>query len=600
MSPRILPRILIIDDLFGRVHGDRRNEERANLCGQYLLHDVTGDEIGKGEPQEIVQPIAEVVFCRGQHPACSTLGDTVENDLEATLNFVRSGWSGCPADQPPWSMVLLDLCFYTGKVTPASSSRRSLGMPAGRPTDDDPPTYFGLRLLRAFHAEFPELPVVILSSKPREEVSKEFSYHGALAFLPREQSSSPELLEEYLFRHGLIPDPTEEVVGYSKPVLLALRTARAAAATSQNVLLRGESGTGKELFARYIHRHRTGADRSPFVAINSASLTPELYTSELFGIEERIATGVRRRQGKILDANGGDLFFDEIADMVPQAQAGILRVLEDRSVTPVGSNQSQLADVRFLSATNVDIEWRTANGTFRGDLLYRLRQGGTILLPPLRYRTQDIPLLVRRFIEDARTENPRALDRVVEGDALDKLKSYDWPGNIRELRDCIFQAVLSYPDVEHLVPDHIKLPAPPKVDPGPSRTIQVIDPKPEAANSPDTLTRALDSMDFKSLDPLVYAGKLGQFEVAWARFMGRLLKAALEATRKRTPQNPEGEVLPVTAVKFLTGDKDLKAWQVYDVIKRATNLSSDVKKELLNDPVLRQVIERAENSRNGK
>src|SRR5690349_7951837 len=129
-----LPRLLVIDDLFGRTLPDHRNEERARLCGQYLLEDITGDEEGKSS-LKINSPIAQAVFHRGQTPSQSSIGDTVENDLEKVLQIVRDGW--VYPDQPKWSLVLLDLCFYTGRVT-EESNRRTTGMPQGRDGDDDP------------------------------------------------------------------------------------------------------------------------------------------------------------------------------------------------------------------------------------------------------------------------------------------------------------------------------------------------------------------------------------------------------------------------------------------------------------------------------
>src|ERR1019366_3450608 len=196
--------------------------ERANLCGQYLLEDVTGDEKGKGGTLKIKQPVAQVVFFRGQNPVCSTVGDVVENDLEATLAVIREGWSEPRSENPCWSMVLLDLCFYTGTVT-KQSDRRAAGMPEGRERDDNPKHYFGMEILEAIHKEFPELPVVIMSSMPRKNVSREFSSKGALGFLPREDTHSADRLKEMLWRHGLIQDETGEIAGRSRSLLLALR-----------------------------------------------------------------------------------------------------------------------------------------------------------------------------------------------------------------------------------------------------------------------------------------------------------------------------------------------------------------------------------------
>jgi DNA-binding NtrC family response regulator len=582
----ILPRVLIIDDLFGRIHSDRRNEERASLCGQYLLADVTSDEYTGFEAQEILNPVAEAVFYRGQRPLNSRLGDIVENDLESTLEFVRKGWTD--KRQSPWAMVLLDLCFYTGKVTEDSSQRKGLGMPEGRRNDDDPSHYFGLEILKALHNFFPDLPVVILSSKPRAEVSREFSYYGALGFLPREDSNSPELLREYLQRHGLLQDA--EIVGQSISLLVALRAARRASETDKNLLLRGETGTGKEEIAKYIHRQRSGPTDAKFTVINSPVFTSELFASELFGIESKVATEVQKRPGLLWLANEGDVFFDEIADMIPRAQAAILRVLEERSITPVGSSTSYPIGIRFLSATNADVETMTSDGRFRRDLLYRLQQGGTILLPPLRTRKEDIPLLVNAFIFQAEAASPKALVREVESAALDKLLSHDWPGNIRELRDCIWQAILQNPDVEHLVPDHIELPVKTHVAHSP---VPCSDSTANTSSSIDHLLAVLNSMDFGALEPLEFAGRLQELENAWAGLVARLLKAALETTRRRTAENPQGEALPLPAMKFITGNKGLEPWQAYDIINRILGSADGVADELLSDPAYKSAIEKA-------
>lgn len=133
MSHSFIPRILIIDDLLGRTHEDKRNEERSNFCGQYLLRDITRDESGKEKAQKIRQPIAEALFFRGQSPVWSGVGNLVENDLEGCLEIIRKGWEGDGTRGSFWSMVLLDLCFYTGPVT-KESDRKSPGMPEGRKT----------------------------------------------------------------------------------------------------------------------------------------------------------------------------------------------------------------------------------------------------------------------------------------------------------------------------------------------------------------------------------------------------------------------------------------------------------------------------------
>jgi DNA-binding NtrC family response regulator len=590
----MLPRILVIDDLFGRTHPNTRNEERANLCGQYLLEDVTGDEVNKGGTQKIKHPIAQVVFYRGQRPICSTIGDVVENDLEGVLQFIRSGWIE-QQYRSRWTMVLLDLCFYTGRVT-EESNRKICGMPEGRDEDSNPQRYFGLRILQAIQEQFTELPVIILSSKPRKEVSRDFSYLGALGFLPRGDANSPDLLKEYVQRYGLIPDNRGEIVGNSKSLLLALRAARNVARGRQNILIRGERGTGKDLLARYIHNWG-GIQDSPFVAINSSILSPELFASELFGIEQGVATNVTGRRGLILNADGGDIFLDEIKDMLPQVQAGILRVIEEKKVSPVGSKRQHHVDVRFLSATNVDIEAMSAGGNFRSDFLDRLREGGTIYIPPLRERKDDIPILVERFVRDAEGMYVGALKREVDPQTLDKLYSYDWPGNIRELRSCIFNAVKSHPDVEYFVPIHIQIPkigvtsvSSKYVDFSTPSARRILEPEEQEL---EELINAIAAFRINPSQPANLVGKLSRLQKAYARLLAEYLKAALGATSRPIPEKPEGKILIHPAVKLMTGNSDVSASKAADIIKRLLSVDPEVTESLLSDPILKEAYETA-------
>jgi len=222
------PTVLVIDDLFGRQVADAPNRDRENLCGKFLLEEAL--DVGSAEMRrfKVKQPVARAVFCRGQNPSKARVGDVVENDPAGAMAVVRQGWTeALSAGRTPWAMVLLDLCFYTGQVTEVSH-QRTPGMPEGRPGDDDSQSYFGLELLDAIHREFPELPVFILSSKPREDVSLEFSRRGALGFIDRTDEHAPEILDTAIWNHGLLPDVAGEIVGNSLPLLLALREARRA------------------------------------------------------------------------------------------------------------------------------------------------------------------------------------------------------------------------------------------------------------------------------------------------------------------------------------------------------------------------------------
>ncbi len=355
----MLPRIIILDDLFGRNVLGGRNVDRENLCASFLIRDTTLDEAARRGKKEIHEPLAEGVFLRAQRPDVAAVGDIVENDMKVALEGIRKGWGASAGRlEAPWAMLLLDLCFYTGLVT-EQSNRVTPGMPEGRPSDTDPASYFGLALLDAIHREFPDLPVFVLSSMPREEISLEFSRLGALGFIDRSAPDGPELLSEALWNHGLLADSFGDVIGQSLPILLALREARRTSRHEGNVLVHGERGTGKELMARYLHRMskpKGHFQTRAFVPVNCPVLTAPMFASELYGIEAKTATGVNGKVGLIETANGGDVFLDEIADMAVEVQASLLRAIQERQVTPIGAREPRYVDVRFIAATNADID----------------------------------------------------------------------------------------------------------------------------------------------------------------------------------------------------------------------------------------------------
>jgi DNA-binding NtrC family response regulator len=513
--------------------------------------------------------MAEAVFYRAQTPLEADVGATVENDLAGAAEFVRQGWDGALAgDQGRWAMLLLDLCFYTGAVT-AESHRRAPGMPEGHARDEDPSSYFGLTLLDTIHRKCPELPIFIFSSKPRNEVSLEFSQRGALGFIARDDLEGSALLKEALWQHGLLADSNAEIIGNSLPMLLVLREARRAFRHGQNILIRGERGTGKELLARYLHRAASVAAKRPFVPVNSAIFTPSMFASELFGIEPKTATGVDAKIGLIESANGGDLFLDEIADMPAEVQAAFLRVLQERQITRVGAREPRDVDVRFLSATNAEIELDERR--FRPDLLDRLRLGGSLWLPPLRERKADICLLAESFVREAEKRRPGTLKREITSEALAQLTDYDWPGNIRELRTCAFEAVNRHPDVEHLVPNHLRIGISQE---GVRRREAQPKAAPEEAESTDQnrrLTEVLADLracDFPPHEVGTWAGQLNELQQEQARLLARYLHAALDATKRRTPKVPHGQIQIHPAVKLITGDSTLSASKAADIVKR--------------------------------
>ncbi len=207
------------------------------------------------------------------------------------------------------------------------------------------------------------------------------------------------------------------------------------AKTESTVLVRGETGTGKELVARAVHEcsHRAG---KPFRAINCATLTPELLASELFGHVRGAFTGaVRDHEGLFAQSDTGTIFLDEIAELPLALQAQLLRVLQERSFIPVGGTKSKSVDVRLVAATNKALRTEVAEGRFREDLMYRVRVI-PIFLPPLVDREGDVEALLWRFIDDFNTQGLRKIESIAD-DALAAIRSYLWPGNIRELQNLV-------------------------------------------------------------------------------------------------------------------------------------------------------------------
>jgi transcriptional regulator with PAS, ATPase and Fis domain len=213
-----------------------------------------------------------------------------------------------------------------------------------------------------------------------------------------------------------------------------------AAATTSTVLLLGESGTGKEVLARALHQ-RSARASGPLIAVNCAAIGGSLLESELFGHERGAFTGaVARRPGRFELADGGTLLLDEVAELSPEAQAGLLRVLEERKLMRLGGTHPVAVDVRVIAATHVDLKEAVAANRFREDLYYRLSVLSAVI-PPLRARREDIAVLARHFLEQLAPRAPRRVAGLAPA-ALDALLAHRWPGNVRELRNVIERAVM--------------------------------------------------------------------------------------------------------------------------------------------------------------
>ena len=235
------------------------------------------------------------------------------------------------------------------------------------------------------------------------------------------------------------------------PMRQVYDTAVAVSGSRASVLLTGESGTGKEVVARLIHERSQRIGK--FVPVHCAALTSTILESELFGYEKGAFTGAQeRRQGKFELADGGTVFLDEIGEIDSATQVKLLRVLETRSFERVGGIDTVRSDFRLVAATNRNLREMVANGTFREDLYYRLAVVN-LELPPLRKRQMEIPELVNRFVEEFALENNRKIPKVSSG-AMKRLLEYSWPGNIRELRNCIESVVVLLPG-DVIEPEHI-------------------------------------------------------------------------------------------------------------------------------------------------
>jgi two-component system response regulator HydG len=325
------------------------------------------------------------------------------------------------------------------------------------------PNVGGLEVLLAARELDPSLPVILMTAQASLQtairavnegayyyIQKPFANDELVAIVRRAAESRQLKRENQALKteirrrdRGDASRPT----GRARKFMDALKLAETAGPTDSTVLISGESGTGKEVLARYLHELSARAD-GPFVSINCGALPENLLESELFGHVRGSFTGaVRDKQGLFVAAKGGTFFLDEVGEMSPATQVKLLRVLQEREVIPVGATEAVPVDVRIVAATNRDLEEEIRRGGFRSDLFYRLNVI-TLHLPPLRERSDDVPLLAEHFLK--RFSATRGREMRLAPETLAVLQGYDWPGNVRELENALERAVVMSPAEEIL------------------------------------------------------------------------------------------------------------------------------------------------------
>ena len=556
MSP---PAVLVIDDQYGRTLAARRS-----LCVWLGLQDLTGDDESS---QAIPDALATACFTSAQHRR----GDRLENDVLVALEAARSGWPSARGGR--WALALLDLRFTSGSLDDD-------GDPLGRPGDE----VFGLRILEALKREMPRLPVVVLSSRDRREVIEDCRRLGAADFIQRhavgESRSIRETLAAKLREYGLVEDRNRRIVGRSLPLLEVLAGARRAATGAGNVLVLGETGTGKELLARYLHDECPNGG-GPYKVFHAFGTAESLQEDLLFGHVRGAFTDAKDERAGLFElASGGTLFIDEIADIPPSLQAKLLRPIEAREVSRQGSDSPSAVRLQVILATNKPVERYARAGLLKEDLLNRIR-AYVLTLPPLRERTEDIPLLVDHLLEVLCREHGARWPREVDSDAMSVLVQRDWrDGNVRELRNVLERAVKDNKESELLVVPDL-------------RFDESLDARAESAGDATRFEPQLpgETQSF----PRDYASLAGTWPRT-ARTIGRLLgtylAAALEATRRTAPDG-RSELNLAGAIGCILGRRVSSA-EAADFLKRLIRLDEAVMAEMVREhPPLQEALARA-------
>ena len=312
----------------------------------------------------------------------------------------------------------------------------------------------GIEALKDIKLRQPELPIVIMTAYSDVKAAVEAIKSGAYDYLTKPlnfddlRQAMERALDHAALRHEnkILQEAlaasldTDGIISQSPAMRQVMRNLTAIAPSEATVLITGESGTGKELIAKAIHNN-SRRRKEPFIAVNCAALAESLLESELFGHERGAFTGAEgRRKGRFLSADKGTIFLDEIGEISAAMQSKLLRVIQEREIQPLGSDQTVRVDVRILAATHRDLAQEAEQGRFRFDLFYRLNVVA-LHLPPLRERPEDIPLLAGHFLKKFAEKNNKQVKAFAPA-AMRRLNSHAWPGNVRELENAVERAVV--------------------------------------------------------------------------------------------------------------------------------------------------------------
>jgi DNA-binding NtrC family response regulator len=333
------------------------------------------------------------------------------------------------------------------------------------------PGLTGLDLLTQIRAQQRDTLFILMTAFGTVESAVEAMKQGAYDYLPKpiDMKRLRALVQKALEFQAVMAENSELrqrlqrraepglLIGESEPMRAVARLVSEVASSDVTVLIEGESGTGKEIVARSIHQQSARRDR-PFISVNCAALAEQLLEAELFGHVKGAFTGaVATKPGRFQLADGGTLFLDEIGDLSPKGQGDLLRVLEDSAFRMVGGSELIRVNVRIIAATNKNLQTAVSEGKFREDLFYRL-QIVPIMMPPLRDRAEDIPLLIERFFDHFNAKHKRRRKHM-STEALQLCQRFPWPGNVRQLRNTVERLVITCPepvvDVPHL-PDFLR------------------------------------------------------------------------------------------------------------------------------------------------